>query len=139
VAIDLDHHDPVRRVTVSFVSPTELKGGDKPEFAVLLARIRDRVGTLSSLYGEGPLPVDFRAMGERAGAIVMTRCDLQNVSAERHSSRTGQTHPMGGFTGQADYEGDLGEFLPYLRAAAYTGAGRQTVWGKGEIEVLTSE
>ena len=33
------------------------------------------------------------------------------------------------------YRGDLAAFLPYLRAARWTGVGRQTVWGKGEIEV----
>jgi hypothetical protein len=37
--------------------------------------------------------------------------------------------------GEADYEGELGEFLPILRAAEYTGVGRQTVWGKGSIGV----
>ena len=63
----------------------------------------------------------------------MTRCEITEVSRVRHSSRTGQTHSIGGFTGVAEYEGDLTEFVPYLEAAAWTGVGRQTVWGKGEI------
>ncbi len=54
---------------------------------------------------------------------------------QRRSSRTGQTHSIGGFIGEAEYEGDLREFVPFLRAAKWTGVGRQTVWGKGEIEV----
>jgi hypothetical protein len=29
----------------------------------------------------------------------------------------------------------MAEFLPYLEAARWTGVGRQTVWGKGEIAV----
>jgi hypothetical protein len=36
--------------------------------------------------------------------------------------------------GSAEYEGDLAEFVPYLRAARWAGVGRQTVWGNGEIE-----
>ena len=139
VVVDLDEHPSGQRhVAIRFLTPTELKGADKPEFATLFARARDRVSTLSALYGAGPLKIDFREMGERAAAVTMTRCDIHQVAAERRSSRTGQTHPMGGFVGEAEYEGDVCEFVPYLRAAVYTGVGRQTVWGKGEIEVVTS-
>jgi hypothetical protein len=66
----------------------------------------------------------------------MIRCDLRQVDVKRQSSCTGQVHPIGGFVGEAKYEGDLAEFVPYLKAAKWTGVGRQTVWGKGEITVL---
>jgi CRISPR/Cas system endoribonuclease Cas6 (RAMP superfamily) len=45
---------------------------------------------------------------------------------------------LGGFTGEIEYQGELGEFLPWLRAGQWVGVGRQTVWGKGEIRVLES-
>ena len=130
------------RVRVQFLTPTELKSRDRqgavrPEFPILIARLRDRISTLRALYGPGPLDIDFRAMGERAAAVRLSRCDLTWHSTERRSSRTGQTHPLGGFTGEAEYQaaydGGLAEFLPYLRAGQWTGVGRQTVWGKGEI------
>ena len=101
-----------------------------------MARIRDRIGALRELYGDGPLDIDFRAFGERAARVRMTHCEIARVETERRSSRTGQTHPIGGFVGEAEYEGDLSEFIPYLKAAQWTGVGRQTVWGKGEIHVL---
>jgi hypothetical protein len=130
---------PVRRVAVRFVTPTELKSGSqvvcRPEFPILFARLRDRVSTLRSLYGAGPLNVDFRALGERASAVQMTRCDVREIEVERRSSRTGQVHSLGGFVGSAEYDGDLAEFLPFLRAGQYTGVGRQTAWGKGELSL----
>ncbi len=131
---------PIPHLRIKFVTPTELKSAHllapRPEFAVLATRARDRISTLRALYsGEGPLPIDFRAFGDRASLITMTRCDIHNVEIERHSSRTGQTHSIGGFIGEAEYEGDLTEFVPYLRAAQWTGVGRQTVWGKGQIEL----
>jgi hypothetical protein len=55
------------------------------------------------------------------------------VETSRRSGRTGQIHPLGGFVGEAEYEGDLTEFVPYLRAAHWTGVGRQTAWGKGAL------
>jgi hypothetical protein len=63
----------------------------------------------------------------------MTRCDLQQIEIDRTSRATGYTHPLGGFIGVAEYQGELGEFLPYLEIARWTGVGRQTVWGNGEI------
>jgi hypothetical protein len=45
----------------------------------------------------------------------MTRCDIKRVDVTRRSSRTGQVHSIGGFVGEAEYEGDLAEFFPYLR------------------------
>ncbi len=125
------------RVRVHFLTPTELKGSEQPEFGILLARIRDRVSTLRELYGDGPLAIDFKAFGERACGVAMTRCELAPVTAMRTSRATGQRHSLGGFTGDAEYEGDLAEFLPYLEIARWTGVGRQTVWGKGEISYET--
>ena len=129
----------ITRLRIRFVTPTELKSAEQlathPEFAILASRIRDRLSTLSELYGSGPLPIDFQAFGERAALIRMTECNVRQVSLERRSSRTGQTHSIGGFTGEAEYEGDLAEFIPYLEAAHWTGVGRQTSWGKGEIAV----
>jgi len=133
---------PVSRVRVEFLTPTELKSKDqiaeRPEFSILYGRIRDRLSTLSALYGSGPLPIDFMETGDRAARICLAQCEIRTVSAERRSGRTGQTHPIGGFIGSAEYEGELAEFLPYLEAARWTGVGRQTVWGKGEIEVSGS-
>jgi hypothetical protein len=138
--LTLDLRPAERRITrarVRFLTPTELKSGReiaaRPEFAILATRARDRLSTLRELYGAGALAIDFRAFGERAAGVKMTRCELAMVDVQRRSSRTGQTHSIGGFIGEAEYEGDLGEFVPYLTAAQWTGVGRQTVWGKGQI------
>jgi hypothetical protein len=126
-----------RRIRLRFLSATELKGMQSPDFGGLFARVRDRISTLRRLYGAGPLDIDFKGLGERAHLVKMTRCEIEQVNAERFSRRTGRSHPMGGFVGFAEYDGDLGEFLPYLEIARWTGVGRQTVWGKGEIACET--
>jgi hypothetical protein len=142
----------VSSATIRFVTPTELKSAQgepvernplksghesvpAPEFAILAARIRDRISTLGALYGDGPLSLDFRAFGQRAAEVRLTRCELRHVDVQRRSSRTGQIHPIGGFVGEVEYTGDLTEFMPYLRVACWIGVGRQTTWGKGEIEI----
>jgi hypothetical protein len=57
------------------------------------------------------------------------------MASLRRSSRTGQVHSLGGVVGEAEYQGELGEFLPYLEAGKWTGVGRHTVWGQGEVAV----
>jgi hypothetical protein len=132
--------DPVCSVTLRFLSPTELKGGGevaaRPEFPILFSRLRDRLSTLRGFYGAGPLVIDFRETLARAQQIRLTRCELTHEETVRKSGRTGQTHSLGGFTGIAEYEGELGEFLPWLEAARWVGVGRQTVWGKGDVRVV---
>lgn len=142
LALDLSASgEKVSRMRVRFLTPTELKSGDemaaRPEFGILAARVRDRISTLRELYGGGALAIDFRGFGERAALVKMTRCEIEGVEIRRRSSRTGQVHSIGGFVGEAEYEGDLGEFVPYVKVAKWTGVGRQTVWGKGEIAVET--
>jgi hypothetical protein len=141
VALDPEPQ-PVRRVSVRFETPTELKSAgelvERPEFPILFGRLRDRISTLRSLYGPGALEIDFRGMGERAAATRMTRCDLAWEQAKRKSGRTGQVHSIGGFTGTVEYTGELAEFLPWLRAARWVGVGRQTVWGKGDLRVVST-
>jgi len=131
--------EPVQRMRVRFVTATELKSGQrlaaKPNFRVLFNRARDRVSTLRALYQAGPLDIPFGKMADRASAIEMTHCEVRWRDIARRSSKTGQVHPLGGFVGEAEYEGELSEFLPILKAAEWTGVGRHTVWGKGVIEV----
>jgi hypothetical protein len=126
--------NPVPRVKVRFLTPTELKNAPRPDFGALFARLRDRISTLAGFYQSRQLDIDFRAMGQRADRVRMTRCEIEDVDRERKSGRTGQVHSIGGFVGEAEYEGDLAEFIPFLEAGKWTGVGRQTVWGKGEID-----
>jgi hypothetical protein len=65
----------------------------------------------------------------------MTAAHFREVEYERRSARTGQSHSLGGFTGHAEYEGDLTEFVPWLEAAFWTGVGRLTVWGNGMMRI----
>lgn len=126
-----------RRVIVQFLTPVELKGSEdgRPEFGVLAARLRDRTSALARFYGDGAWEADFRGFGERARGVRTVRSELMRTEAARRSSRTGQVHGIGGWVGEVEYEGEMGEFLPFLRAGRWTGVGRQTSWGKGELGV----
>ena len=137
VSIDLmASRGPVSRIRVDFLTPTELKAKTQSanrDFGTLLARARDRISTLRSLYGAGPLEIDFRALAGRASHVKPVRSELRPVALQRRSRSTGQRHSIGGLIGFAEYTGDLAEFLPYLEAAQWTGVGRHCTWGNGHI------
>lgn len=132
--VELEASSPHSSIEVRFESPTELKQGFA--FAGLFAAARDRISNLRAFYGGGPLSIDFRELGALATEVETRTSDLVHLEGERTSTRTNQRHPLGGWIGSVRYEGKLDRFLPYLDAACWTGVGRQTVWGKGEIRLL---
>lgn len=127
------------RLEVEFVTPAEIKadGGvvARPEFRVLMARVRDRVASLMTIYQGTKLEMDFDGFLREAAEVRLTDSGLESTRAMRRSTRTGQSHALGGVVGRLVYEGPVGRYLPWLAAAAWTGVGRQTVWGKGQIAV----
>ena len=132
----------VTRLRVHFATPVDLKGegfsAEAPGFGTLFARLRDRLSSLSSHYGGGPLDLPFREMGERARLVECREASLRPGGGVRMSGRTGQRHYLTGLLGEVEYEGSLDEFLPWLRAGEWTGVGRHTVWGLGQIRVLSA-
>lgn len=142
VSLDLAARPHASRCSVAFRTPTDLKGASQREelpFHHLFSRVRDRISALQTFYGEAPFSADFRAMAARAAPVRTILSDLKYCAVSRHSSRTGQTHDIGGLTGSVVYEGDLSEFLPWLQTAWWTGVGRHTAWGNGVIEVVHFE
>jgi len=125
------------RIWVRFVTPAELKGeGDvssKPGFDILIHRLAERIWALGCLYQGWPPEWDYRDLLDLGRTVRLVNWKWNRTETLRRSSRTGQTHPIGGFTGWAEYEGQVGAFLPLLEIGRWTGVGRQTVWGKGEI------
>jgi hypothetical protein len=138
-AIDLAAVEHLESLRIHFLTPMELKFEGvimrQPGFEGLLARVRDRISSLCALYQGGAPDVSYRGLGQRSRAVTLTAARIEQVEVERRSSRTGLSHTLGGFVGEADYEGPLGEFLPWLRAAEWTGAGRYTVWGNGALRL----
>ena len=126
-----------RAIRVQFQSPTELKSNGEvaaPEsFRVLFDQIFWRLNRLSALYGSGELAVDDKTLRKAADSVLSRRIRLDQIEVSRRGTRLWQTHPLGGFVGSVEYAGDLTAFVPLLHAACFTGVGRHTVWGNGEI------
>ena len=126
-------------IQVSFLTPTYLKSDGKvirePEFHHIFKRLRDRVNALSTFFGDDPLDVDFRGLGERSERIRKVAARFEWLDRERTSTKTGQRHELSGFVGEATYEGELEEFLPWLVVGELVHVGKHAPWGNGQLVV----
>jgi hypothetical protein len=124
-------------IKINFFTPTSLRGDGEvkqlPDFHCLFKRLRDRISALSTFFGSGPLDVDFAGLGRRSEQIRTAFCNVQWRQRFRTSSKTRQRHEMSGFVGEAVYEGDLEEFLPWLTLGELVHVGKHTAWGMGNF------
>ncbi len=127
------------RLRLHFLTPIELKSSGKvlcePDFPVLIERLAERVWALGRLYQHWRPDFDVRPWLETAKGVRRTDWEWHRSDWHRRSARSGAVHSVGGYTGWADYEGSLGAIVPLLEIGRWTGVGRQTVWGKGRIEI----
>lgn len=138
---DLDRpmDEATKRVRVRFLTPTTLKRDglliERPSFADLVCRVRDRLSSLAAFFGDGPLEMDFAGVGRAAGEIRTVECQTRWERRNRRSSRTGDVHEISGFVGEAVYEGELGGWMPLLRLGEAVHVGKYAVWGNGRMAV----
>ena len=129
-------------VTVRFLTPTFLRAGGQvvrsPEFHHVFKRLRDRINALSTFFGDGPLDVDFRGLGERAENVRTVSSQIEWVERFRTSSKTHQRHELSGFVGECTYEfradeshGSNLELLQWMLAGELIHVGKHTAWGNG--------
>jgi hypothetical protein len=129
----------VHHLTIRFLTPTFLRvDGDvihRPDYHHVFKRLRDRINALNTFYSDGPLGADFSELGKRAEKVRTISCDAEWIERSRTSSKTRQRHELSGFVGEATYEGNLAEFLPWLTMGELVHVGKHTAWGNGWIQV----
>ena len=124
-------------LTIHFDTPLEFRSA-LPEFSTLIARLRDRISSLQNFYCGTPLSIDFANFTTIARSVCLQSHNLTARESRRHSTRTGQWHPLNGVTGSARYEGPWRSYEDWLRLGEYTGVGRQTSFGKGQYYLAES-
>lgn len=131
VCIPFEPDGPCAGARLEFLTPTAWKGADGLAFAPLFARIRDRV-----LYFAAPgedKSALCRDLASIAAGVGVGESALIPTEMERRSPRSGARHRMGGVTGWVQFRGELGPLWPLMRAGEWTGVGRHTAWGFGQV------
>ncbi|MFN8627993.1 MAG: CRISPR system precrRNA processing endoribonuclease RAMP protein Cas6 [Candidatus Binatia bacterium] len=132
-------------LTLDFLTPTTLtigsavgRAGDlvrRPAFHHVVKRLRDRVNALATFYGDGPLDLDFKALGAAAEGVETVEDRTHWVERTRFSRHRGVQHDLSGFIGSLQVRGDLAPFLPLLRIGEYVHVGKNAVFGNGWLQI----
>jgi hypothetical protein len=130
-------------LAVHFLTPTSLRYEGRevraPEFHHFFKRLRDRVNSLCTFHGPGPVDADFKGLGNLSEKVKTLYTDVRWVRRTRFSSRRGLRHELSGFVGKCVYDfsflsqGAYEDFLPWLLAGELLHVGKYTVWGNGRF------
>lgn len=127
-------------LTVRFITPTRLmdKGepAKRPDFSILLARTLERVDALQIEYGDATAVSPHEALMAAAKGIRLAQDNTQWQEIFSHSARAQSYSPISGITGEATYEGDLGQFLPWLLWGQCVQVGKNAVKGNGIVQIV---
>lgn len=147
------------RIRLQFRTPMLLKTGsykddtgrivparevrDRPPFGVIIRRLRDRLSALCLFFGEPWPHPDFAGLGQRADQVTLVHSNTTWLTRQRTSTRTGQSHEISGFIGEATYElptpESFNEFWPLLKIGEYLHIGKHAPWGNGAMRVTHLE
>jgi hypothetical protein len=132
---------PGDTVILRFLTPTRIKHQgsfiSQPPFHVIVRNVLRRVSSLYYFHCGEQWEFDYRGTIERAKEIRSAELNTQWIDWERYSGRQKTRLKMGGFVGEAVYEGDLTEFRPLLLLGQLVHIGKACVFGNGRYEIST--
>ncbi len=132
------NHD---RITFRFLTPTRIKYKGKLtkdlNFEVLMRNLLRRLSWLAEIHCDEKWDLDYKGLISRAKErVTTTHSDLWWHDWERYSLRQDKKLKMGGFLGEITFEGELTEFLSFLKLGEYLHIGKGTVYGLGKYEIM---
>jgi len=136
------------RISLNFITPTRIMTSygsgsrhlirlrEAKDFGTLAETLYHRVFALTSLYcGNGVLDYKEHKLLLNATRLSLTAANIRWQDWERYSNRQQTRMKLGGFVGEATFEGELGEFMPLLRIGTHLHVGKNTSFGLGKFEV----
>ena len=128
------------KIRLTFFTPTRLKYENSLtkdlEFHVFFRNLLRRISLLSYFHcGQKLDDSRFKDLIEQATKVKTINRTLYWDDWERYSNRQETRMNMGGFIGEAVYEGDFEPFWPYIRLGEYVHVGKGSGFGLGRYGV----
>jgi CRISPR/Cas system endoribonuclease Cas6 (RAMP superfamily) len=133
------------RIKLTFITPTRIMTSygsgsrhlvrlrESKDFGTLVETLYHRMFALANLYC-APEVLDYTRHKPRVNAarISLTEASIRWQDWERYSNRQQTRMKLGGFVGEATFEGELREFIPLLRMGEHLHVGKNTSFGLGK-------
>ena len=130
--------DPTDRVRLRFLTPTRLKLKGRFishrdfQFHHLFRCLLRRISDVSLSHCDEKLPRHYGTLIDEATKIG-TQSELNWTDNWQHYSKEKKMNmKFGGIVGQVTFEGNLGEFLPFLQLGEWLHIGKSTAFGNGK-------
>lgn len=135
-------NDPqeVNQVRITYTTPLRLKENGRLlrtiEFSALIRSILRRVTAILYFHHGMKLEMNFGELIARSQEVKRMKDFSHWFEFERYSNRQKEKMKLGGVIGEVTYEGNLREFIPLLEAGRWVGAGKNNVFGLGQIDYI---
>lgn len=130
-----------KQVRISYITPLRLKENGRllqtVEFSYLIRSLLRRATAILYFHHGIKLELDFRELVDRSHEVKRVKDLSEWFEFERYSSRQGEKMKLGGVIGEVTYEGKLVEFLPLLEFGRWVGAGKNNVFGLGQMDYVS--
>ncbi len=131
------------QLSINFITPTRIiyNGSltSDLEFHILIRNLLRRLSLLSYFHCNGdPSDWDFKGTIEKAHDVKIKKTTLRWYDWERYSARQDTRMKMGGFVGEITFDGDIGPFLPIIKAGEVLHVGKGTGFGLGKYYIQNS-
>jgi len=116
------------KITLDFVSPTELLGCKKPvfepDFSTFIDSLFGRILDICDNYGKSEFIIPYSMIARKPQ--VTAEYDLKRVQINSNKN------PINGFVGKVIYFGDVTRYLPYIDLGSQIHIGKKTTRSCGE-------
>ena len=129
-----------QQVKINFLTPVRvvLRGEltIKFDFKLFVTSLFRRISWLSIIHCNKELEFNYKGFISYANDIKTKEINIKWYDWERYSSKQDTRMKLGGFVGNITFEGDLKEFLPFIKLGEYIHIGKQTSFGLGKYEIV---
>ena len=129
-----------QQVKINFLTPVRivLRGdlSTKFDFNLFITNLIRRISWLSIVHCNEELEFDYKRFIANTDGVKTKERNIKWYDWERYSSRQDIRMKLGGFMGNITFEGDLEDFLPFIKLGEYIHIGKQTSFGLGKYEIV---
>ena len=127
-------------VCLEFTTPLRIKAGKKLvtrlTFPVFFQHLTHRLSLLTDIYGLPEKMPDLRTLLANAEKITTRTNEMHWHDWDRYSGRQKTRMQFGGLLGVITFDGDLTDYLPYIRMGEQLNVGQLTTFGLGRYRMM---
>ncbi len=105
------------------------------DFEIVMRNLLRRLSWLAEYHCNEKWELKWKELIQRSTTVKTVHSNLKWHDWDRYSERQGTKMKMGGFLGEITFEGDLAEFVPFLKLGEFLHIGKETVFGLGKYEI----